>query len=418
MNPIRRLWAALSRKPSSQQVEIKPSWSLSSLAMSYSLTKMESAKPPQVRPEYELFYRKDATVFGIVNRLSRDIATVPFLAQAQDDSIREQFQEWLNNVDFGRVFRDITQDVLVYGNAWLELIPNKANTDIVRLKRIDPLTMDFERDEQGNIVVDEWGKPVHVIQTVMGVQSEPIEKERIAHFKINDLPHDFLGMSPLEPLYQIMKYKLNIENALAEGVWRLSFPPILVTAGDDAHPPTPENLEALKTEFKDLDKKLALFLPPWVKVARLDVGMGRAVIKIENILAYLNNLIKEAYGLPPETKKGGEEVPDYEKTVERYRMILIEQFEEEVFKQLAIKRDWAEVPTVAFPEVEPRTKLFNTRAVGYLRRSGLLTWDPEVENYFRKMFGIPPIGKLKEEEQKLKKEEAEHYRKLTMEGEA
>jgi hypothetical protein len=344
--------------------------------------------------DFELLYRRDGVIFGTVNKESRDVSGAPIIVDAKDEAIKGEVEQWISRpaIALREVMKNIISDNLVFGNSWYELVPNVGMDDIVRLVRKDPKTMDFKRDTYGDVIVDEWGKPTTVVEEQRGVYKEH-PKEFCGHFALFKLPDDPIGISPLEALYATMKYKLNVEKATSQGYWRQGFPPIIASVGTETMPATPDMLKDVKKAFEKIQDKLAIILPHYVKVDRIEAEQLRDVDKQ---LDYLVARIKEAYSI-------GGDATDYERTIINYQRQLEGQLKEEILEPLAKIRGWSEVPSVRLVDISPETKLTSARVLSLLGRGGLVVYDAKLENYLRKVLSLPELDldKLtKEEEEK------------------
>jgi len=224
------------------------------VAIPFALDSIEEAiaKEPRLeapRPKYysrqtlatfSSFFRRDGALFGIVNRIVRGVTATEIVPKAEDERVLEEFREWLARpqLAFKETLRAIVQDVLVYGNAWIRLLYNEKKTNVVKFQRLDPEVTNFKRDEKDQVILDEYGKPETIIVEA-ALKREELPKKEVAHFAFFRMPYDLTGLSPMESIYQVVKYKSNIERAVAEGAYRMAFAPLVVYVGAADHPPGP-----------------------------------------------------------------------------------------------------------------------------------------------------------------------------------
>lgn len=343
---------------------------------------------PSTMRQFEIIYRRDGTIFGIVNRFVRSIVGVPFSIRAPEQ-IQQELEEWINRpgIEFRDILRGVVQDILVFGNAWVELVFNKLGDDIVKLNRIDPKCMDYKRDGRGHPVLNELGEPTTVVYQPTGGQKVELPKEKVAHFTFTKGAGELLGISPLETLYSIVKYKMNIENGLAEGLYRQVYCPIVVKVGSEAFEPTPAVIDSVAKGLEEFHKKTLLVVPYHYSIERLEMGGVKPPEKVVDFLLYLDRIIREAYGTS--VIEGRERVPEFERAVRNYQEILEWQIKKEIFMPLAKVRKWEVVPEIQFAEFAPETTLLEARGYSYLARANVVTPDTETENYWRKRLGIP-----------------------------
>lgn len=353
--------------------------------------KREERVPPGIPVNrLELLYKLDGQIFGIINKFVRDIIGPGYIVQAEDGESKNAIISFSNNREIGfmRMLRFIVRDCLIYGNAYFEIVYNREHSDIVQLIPIDPKTMDFQRDNLLFIARDKKdGKPIGYEQTTTTAEKIKFDREKIAHFTFYQLGDTELGMSPLEPIYKPILYKLNIEDAVGEVYSKGAYPIIIATVGDDkGNYPTSEEINKLENDIKNISSKTAFVLPYWIKMVRMESGRLERVKPTEE-LGYFTNLIAGALG----ASKGENGSEDYERTVISLQKALAEQVEEQVFARLIKIKGLKEVPTIKFVEVTPSSKLSRNRRRAVLARYGLLTWDEDLEQYIRLEEGLPPL---------------------------
>src|SRR3990167_4769911 len=108
-----------------------------------------------------------------------------------------------------------------YSQAWTqnENPFNVKNNSIIGLKPIHPLTMDFKRGINGEILLDEdglFGEKGEFLSYTQKLedayQKRDIDKRRIAHLKFNYVGDEQLGISDLEIIYKTRHRGMNIED--------------------------------------------------------------------------------------------------------------------------------------------------------------------------------------------------------------
>jgi len=418
MKPLRRIasFLRLTRRPApaKEPEEIaKLTASLEKVPLGEIEAPVRAERVRALLREFETLYKRDGTVFGMVNRLTRAIVGGAITPQAEDARVLQEFSTWLKmpQINFKETLKGIVTDILVYGNAFLELVPSKDGTTIARLNRLEPGLVDFKRDERFNVLLDPYGKPQTIVFTMPTGETKEIPKEKVAHFAFFKLPSDYLGISPLESIYHQLKYKVNLENSLAEGLFRTTYLPLVIRVGDKEHPPAPEIINQIRNSFKELERKYAIFLPYFVDVEKLGLGRGRPPERFVDLLEHLNAVILGAFGLP----RTEEEISEYERAVKTLQEGLITQLRDELFTPLATRRKWPEVPTIIIAESSAQGALIRARGASYLARAGLITWDEKLENHIRSQFGYPLLGPLTEEE-KEKRRKVQIRRRLELDS--
>jgi len=389
-----------------RRVETKPSEarrlvrSLSVETVSEVLSKRGETPKARLRL-LEQIYRMDGLVFGLINKYARDVVSGGYTIIADDEESRTTVENWCRDRKrgFGKFLRTVIRDCLIYGFAIYELVPNRANTEVLKILRIDPKSIDYKR-EGGEIVQDEYGYPLAFVQTTQKGRQIELPRERVAFFSLFSLEEGRMGISPLEVLYKPILYKLNMEEAVGESVWRIGFPPIILKVGDEKHPPSEELVTKLEGDLRNLTSKSAFIFPYWINMEAMELGRPE---RVETYLNYFSNIIRECLGFPRiETEERGRDTTliDYERTIKALQTELAEQIEEQIFEKLAAVYQLKETPRISFVEYSPTTRLSTARRLGILTRAGLLTRDIKTENVLRAMEGLPLIEDTPEERER------------------
>lgn len=368
--------------------------SISASLASSDVTLGEAVREERVPPgipigRLEQIYKLDGQIFGIINKFVRDIVGPGFIIETECPEAKKEVGYFCTKRDIGfmRMLQYAVRDCLIFGNAYFELVYNREKSDILQIIPIDPKTMDFQRDRLMFILRDENGKPVGFEQTTTKAVKIKFPRENIAHFTFYQLGDTELGMSPLEPAYKPVLYKLNVEDAIGEVYSKGAYPPILATVGDDKNYPTSEEMNKLETDLKDISSRTAFILPHWIKLARMESGRLERVHPTEE-LNYFTSLIAGTLGAVNPLKENFE---DYERTVISLQRNLADQVELQLFARLVKVKGLEDIPHLKFTEVTPTSKLSKARRTSILLRAGGLTWDEDFEQALREEMGYPKL---------------------------
>ena len=193
----------------------------------------------------ELQYARDPISFNGSNIISSLIGAEGYILNCISDKDKKTGQNFMDQIKFNNLIHQIGLHLCIYGNAWFEKLFNKARNNLSGLRIIDPKSMDFLRvDIQGKQVIDldKWGNPKGYVQHPLdwdgtlnaGVEFAP---ENIMHLTMRQISDSLIGVGVLEPISKITWEKLNIEEALAQALWRLGFPLLVQSVGDIDHEP-------------------------------------------------------------------------------------------------------------------------------------------------------------------------------------
>lgn len=214
------------------------------------------------RIKLEAIYLTDPQAFNTVNKSRQLIMQAGFTLEAEKKSAQKKYDEFFQNIgtvgmniNFPQLFSYIHHDKLWCGNAYVERIRNKAQNKIVDLKMIDPKLMDYARDAENIIVVDETQNPVGYTMDVgrmgdsslgdqlpkRGTTSSPVVLKgtdifllafRIAHFRMFPFGNRFEAVGIIEPAYHDIIRKHKIEDAQANSIHNTAAYPIVGYVGD------------------------------------------------------------------------------------------------------------------------------------------------------------------------------------------
>lgn len=157
--------------------------------------------------EYYRMYKSHAIVHGAITKLvstatnagfdfvSRDSRTPLNVAEA--DKLKKFFS---NIPSFISTIRSIYTDLMIFGNAYLHVVPNGAGKP-VGLKRMAPYTMRIIVRDNGEIVRYEQENPNSVGSANDDKRNEiAFTPDEVIHFKFHDPINDVYGLSPLEAI--------------------------------------------------------------------------------------------------------------------------------------------------------------------------------------------------------------------------
>jgi hypothetical protein len=250
---------------------------------------------------------------------------------AEDPNVKKYFDEFTSNL--GNSGSDITWEELlsqiykfqcIYGRSWIENIWNKKGTTIVDWDLIDPKKMDYSKDSQQKLALDKFGKPLGYVETlpydvpaktqilpeyakkIVTLPSNSIflEPKRIALIKLFTVGDGFYPIGLIEPIYKTSLRKLNIEEALANAIWRHGFPIMLATIGDSNHEPTPQQVTSILSKLKDVNFKQELSIPYYYDLKILEAKKAE---KLREHLEYFKDQEIAGLGIPKPFATGGGE---------------------------------------------------------------------------------------------------------------
>jgi hypothetical protein len=274
--------------------------------------------------ELENAYLKDPITFNSINKATQAIMAAGYSFKCKDPAAKSYFDRFVENI--GKIGEDITFDEflysvfqyqMIYGNAFAEIVWNKNMSKIVDLVILDPKRIDYAKDSQGRIVLDNYGKTVGYTQIVpFGVEVENkgdkipakyqdivklnnnqifLSPKRICHFKLYTYGDRFYGIGLIEPAYKSIVRKMNIEVAQTNSIDARGTFPLIDYIGDSMHEPTAQMIDNALIKLKDFRHNRYFAFPYWHKVEPLEIK-GSDIV--ENTLRYLRENQSASLGIP------------------------------------------------------------------------------------------------------------------------
>ena len=271
--------------------------------------------------ELENCYIFDPITFSAINKITQTIMASSRKLICDNNNILLHFTKFMDNI--GKVGEDVTFDEilestfrhqLIYGNAYLETVYNKAGDDIVDLVVLDHKRMDYAKDASGNIILNNYGKPVGYTQQLpyhiyAAGKGDPVQKEynislvqnqiflkpeRICNFKLYTYGDRFYGVGLIEPAYKTILRKQNIESSQTNSIDQRGASPIVDYVGDEFHEPTPQMLEDAAQKLAKFRNNRYFVFPKWHKIETIESKQSDIV---QDILHYLRENQVASFGL-------------------------------------------------------------------------------------------------------------------------
>jgi hypothetical protein len=288
---------------------------------------------------------------------------------------------------------------MIYGRHYFETVLNKYKTDVVDLVSLDPKLMDYARDSMRRICVDKYGKPLGYTQNLpYGVditdKGDPIPEnsgiilinrqifilpERIAYFKLYTYGNRFDGLGLIEPAYQSIVRKQNIEEAQANSIYARGTYPLVDYVGNPDHFPTPNMIKTASEKLSDMAHNRYFALPYWHKIEPIEVRQSEVV---DNTMKWLRESASASLGMPMAFATGSGEATNRATlgTLQKFMEFSLKdivgrvcaQFKQHVFKRVCAYKNFEEIPDIIWGDIgaesidDKATRLQNYVKVGAL----------------------------------------------------
>ena len=267
------------------------------------------------RFELEVTYLTDPQTFNTVNKSKQLIMSAGYNINATQKKYQSEYDNFFDNIgtiglhmDSRQLFSSIYHDEFYCGSAYVERIYNVSGKKIVDLKMIDAKLMDYARDKDGIIVVDNMQNPVGYVMNVgpnrrgdaipKNVILEPdhifLASFRIAHFRLFPFGNRFESIGIIEPAYLDIKRKHKIEDAAANSIHNTASYPIIGYVGDSQRSATTKTMKQTLEALKNLSYSRYMVFQHPTQIQTLEVKHSD---QIDNILRYFRANQSSASGM-------------------------------------------------------------------------------------------------------------------------
>jgi len=364
----------------------------------------------------EMDYRFDPITFNIINKQIQLILRAGFKIKAK----KARWQKWWDSFfeDIGYVGEEITkeelveyilQDMLMYGNAFVELIYDSSDKKVVDLKIIPEKKMNYAMNNNKEIAVDRYGKPIGYVMTLpFGYSAEgkgdeiPQEykskvsissnevfflPKRIAHFKLHTYGDRFYGIGLIEPSHQSTHRKLLIEESRTNEIYTRGANTIIANVGDENHEPDTQEISDVLDQIANFKHNRYFSFPYWVKLMTLPIQETKIV---DDTLSYLKLNQTASSGMPMAMATGEGETAN-KQTLETMQLSLelslehivkkfSSSFKKYVLRRIAITNKIPDIPDIVFGDIIAEEKNSKNDRLMAAVRNGVLAPE-EVRPY-------------------------------------
>lgn len=362
----------------------------------------------------EAYYRRDADTFSAINHRVRTFMSSKYEVRADSDKVVSWFTEFLKNARYDIILRKIALHNCIYGNAWVELVYNEERTSIVGFDHLDPKVMDFARDSNGNILFDKQNNPQYYVQKLPdnvevpeekrsrlvtqdgGIQGLKLKTDEVAHFAMYTIGDDLDGIGLIEPMYNPLLSKIQMEKDWGIAVKKAASPLLVAKYGDERHPPVKSMEQELLKECKDINSKSVFVIPYFNDLDYRNVNLQ----SLEPNLAYYVDKVSASTGVPrPYVVGSGDKTPrstfkglnlGYERDIREMQNSISYDSEVQMFSLLSAQQKFGEIPKLEFeyPSIEFMDAKMSR--IVELTNAGLLFPDKQLRQLIREMENLPP----------------------------
>jgi len=364
--------------------------------------------------DLEILYARDPIVFNGINTIVQAFFSAGYRVVCANTREQKIMDAFLKRTNFRYLLLKIIQHICIYGNAWIEKIYDTAGR-LIALDWIDPKSVDFLRDTADRIIYERDGLPRAYVQyvdwdidlkeagiperriiTQRGKNAIRFEREQIAHFMLFTVGDSLNGIGLIEPIYNISRAKLNIEEGLAQFTYRKGQPLIQVQIGDERHPPTKDEIKDMAVKLRDLSAQNEFVTPYYYNFKVIESRYAER--KQEQLSHYINQQVA-GIGVPAPFITGlGEKTNKatltsqkelFEGKIRMMQETLAKTIRNEIFAVLAKQHNFRMLPRIEFEEISIETlNAKAARLVDYVK-AGLLKPDLAIRNIIRRAEKLP-----------------------------
>lgn len=339
------------------------------------------------KKELEQVYISDPICFSSITKSVQMIMAASYGLESESEGTKTYFIDFLNNIGdvgedltFNELLEAIYKNQMIYGDAYIELVFNKKMDRIVDLTLIDPKRIDYAKNASNKIILNKYGKPVgYTLKFPWDTPAEgrgdkiPVEykgqislsqnqifmlPERICHFKLYTYGDRFYGLGVIEPAYQSILRKMNIEQAQTNSIYTRGTFPIVVSVGDELHDPTPQDIKSALDNVIKFKYNRYFAFPYYQKIIPLEVKQSDIV---DSTLRHLERNQIASHGMPEAFATGAGEATN-RATLNNQQQLLeftlnditkrtCLTFKKYIFKRISFYNKQAEIPSLIWKEI-------------------------------------------------------------------
>lgn len=242
------------------------------------------------------YYMKDPLTFNSVNHCTT-ITMQPGFELTGNTREYDYFFARMrlvgDNTSLRRLILGLVADRIAYGASFAEYILDESQKEIIDLRRVNATKIDYARDNKGNLIIDEYGKPMgfvmdfgfgydtnnkgdsiprEAIKQGIKIRSGQvfIRPERIAIFPLYKLPNNFDYIGIIEPAADAIRWRRKIQEAQVNAINIKATSPYVMTVGDIQHEPTSQMMDDADRILMNIDESKAISLPYTMKLGTVE----------------------------------------------------------------------------------------------------------------------------------------------------
>ena len=373
------------------------------------LQTIEETRSKSGTGKYRKLYEKDGLTFSLINYVIGKIGSQQGYWEGDPDLVKEA-EAWSSLIGLKFINKYILKNAVLDGTCFIEMLSTKAKDGIHSFKFYKINEIDFIRDKENKVILDDLNRPLgfvinrnNVTRKVYAdkvVQKDDVIlkakkgedlRDHFAWFILEGYGDSLVGISLIEPIYRSAIIRSNISDMVGEAAFRGGG----IVAYYTGQPPQ-EVIDAFSKDLKSITRKNIFLLSDKWKLGTIP---SPDVKEVYDMILYLAD--EEALGIGPPLEllmtsqrmyktDLATKLIDFENRISTYQEFFCYQFNSQVTSYL--KKLWGvsdKQLRYVLTTSEPSTKTLKSRILSTLARRGLLRWDPELELQIRKQEGLP-----------------------------
>lgn len=295
--------------------------------------------------KYEKIYRQVPIVQAAINYTADLAVGTGYHLVSENETELKKVEEFLADNDFALLMHRVTRHLLIYGNAYMELV--SLGDNLIELKLLHPKTMRVLTSENGT------GEVIGYEQ-IVGPGPEDVETfgvDEIAHFKWNVVGDDLVGTSVIAPVINILNSKLMMEMDLGLISHRYAAPQVHYKIGSEEDPATPDQISAFESELEEHNPEMDLVTDHNIEVKEINPLKGK--IGVEEFLVHVENQVIAGLQVPEIALGRGQNITEatakvqvgiFDRRIKSIQRVLVNQSEDLIISRIskAVKIEFGE----------------------------------------------------------------------------
>jgi len=366
------------------------------------------------REDFKNMWLRDPIVrHGI--RMNTDLITAGMVIKSDKTKIENDLLAINFNSPWTTVIDKITRDAQIFGTTYTEFMYSSNNGKVMGLWNMDPIRVDFERDQNGNVMLKPDTTVTKYIEEIpygrgetggerdmFGRTGRFFSTDKVSHFSFEQFPGTIDGISRLHSGYELIKDFWGAQDGVVEAIKRFGKPIYKVTAGDDKYRINPEGMKKIKKQLSGINRKSAIIIPSW---QNLELLHPDGISKISDNLKYFLDIIPISLGIPKalilETGESTnratlrQQIRLYISRLEKDRERLVNYLLNVVFKKIGEVNGWGDdLPEIIYPPITLDDVESYAKRMGTYVKEGILS--PETVK--KKTLQIERLEEVEQEE--------------------